>query len=87
MPDLFGYDPPPSKPYRPSNGTEGMEFIEHWCGRCKRDQAYQESDGEEDGCPIVAASLAFDVDAPDYPREWVQDDPWGNPRCTAFAPI
>ena len=69
--------------YRPSNGTEGISFIEHWCGRCVHDKAYREDSG--DSCPIVAATLALDLDHPNYPTEWVEST--DGPRCTAFLAI
>lgn len=67
--------------YRPSNGSEGMAFTDHWCGRCERDRAFREDEG--DSCPIVAATMAFDVDDPEYPREWVYGA--RGPCCTAFV--
>lgn len=66
-----------TRPYRPACGAEGYDFIDSWCGHCQRD--------ENEDCPIVAASFAFDIRDPNYPKEWVQDDVSG-PRCTAFAP-
>lgn len=71
-----------AKPYRPSNGTEGVSFIDYFCGRCERDRAFREERG--DSCPIVAASFAFDIHHPSYPKEWIEDD--DGPRCTAFVP-
>jgi hypothetical protein len=71
-------------PYRPSNGTEGEMFMSDWCFRCERDK-----DGD---CDILARTLAFNVDDPRYPKEWVckwapADDgfPLPIPRCTAFC--
>lgn len=66
------------KPYRPSNGTEGEMFQDRWCANCKKDDY-------EKGvyCPILSASLAFDTDDPEYPKEW-NHGPDGQPRCTAF---
>ena len=32
----------PGEQWQPSNGTEGDEFIEHWCRRCSRDKAMRE---------------------------------------------
>lgn len=82
-------DAMPLKRYRPSNCTEGAEFISHWCGHCARDLAlngakiyYQCTDDEL--CSIVAATYAYDVNDEDYPREWVHDE--DGPRCTAFVP-
>jgi hypothetical protein len=78
--DLSRFFTPGTK-YRPSNGTEGDGFIGDWCGRCKRDAAFRNDEG--DSCPIVAATLALDVDDPEYPVEWVYDER-GQPKCTAF---
>lgn len=79
------------EPYRPSNGTEGDLFQEAWCVKCKRDQAYQDSGGNEPGCPLIARSMAFDIGDPQYPKEWrrqVSDRVWpGTAECTAFEAI
>ena len=76
-----------TRPYRPSNGTEGTEFICTWCEKCKRDAAAR--DGRpEDGCQILSDSFFKEV------HEWVYDPDtyfkdWktGAPRCTAFEPV
>jgi hypothetical protein len=70
--------------YRPSNGTEGDCFIESWCDRCKRDEAYRS--GEGDSCPIVANTLALPIDDPEYPAEWTYAAN-GQPICTAFEEV
>lgn len=70
----MGWPPPDGTSYRPSNGTAGQSFIEAWCGCCKND-----AHGD---CPIIARSMAFGVDEPEYPTEWVWKD--GQPVCTAF---
>lgn len=69
--------------YRPSNGGEGIDFDDQWCSRCTRDAAFREDPDRNDGCPIYAATFALDVDHPDYPREWIEDEE--GPRCTAFT--
>jgi hypothetical protein len=69
--------------YRPSCGSEGMDFMERFCSRCWRDAAFQA--GEGDSCPIAAATMAFDVDDPEYPSEWIEDD--AGARCTAFEAV
>lgn len=66
--------------YRPSNGTEGLLFMESFCFRCRKDN-FDMSTGAG-GCQILADSLCFDIDDPNYPREWVYID--GEPTCTAF---
>lgn len=69
--------------YRPSNGTEGEIFMSQWCNRCLRDRARREGDAF-DGCDIVTRTMAFDIDHPSYPEEWVQDDD-GSPACLSFT--
>jgi hypothetical protein len=71
------------RPYRPSNGTEGMDFMDHFCDRCERDRIYRETQDGTDGCPIAAASFLYDIKEPGYPPEWVEDAE-GFARCTAF---
>lgn len=75
------------KLYRPSNGTEGESFIEDMCGNCERDRAFREDPDRNDGCPILAASYAFNIDDPRYPQEWQYVWFGGDecPTCTAFV--
>ena len=65
--------------YRPSNGTEGEIFQERYCSRCIHE-------GEEDGeyCHILTSAMIFEIDDPEYPKEWVQDES-GKPMCLAFT--
>ena len=67
--------------YRPANGTEGLIFMGGFCDRCEKDEAYRNDTG--DSCPIVAATVSYEVDDDEYPSEWTFDDK-GNPVCTAF---
>lgn len=63
--------PSDTRPYRPSNGTDGEWFMGRFCYRCCRDD-------EDNPCEILGNTLAG------LPAvEWVQDD--RGPRCTAFA--
>jgi hypothetical protein len=78
-------DPPAPRPYRPSNGTEGMIFMDCWCDRCERDRAFREDRG--DSCPIAAAAMAYDIGDPGYPEEWIILTASDTPVCTAFAPV
>ena len=59
-------------PYRPSNGTEGMIFMEAFCDRCAVNH-----DGD---CEILAASFMGQV------PEWLHDE-HGLPCCTAFKAV
>ena len=70
-PDLAG------KPYRPSNGTEGMIFEERFCDHCAKSECGS-------GCWIYSAALVFDIDHSDYPKEWRYDQD-GRPTCAAFC--
>lgn len=76
-----------TKPYRPSNGTEGEMFTSMFCDFCLRDAGFDDERTDEElgayiflrklypnGCPILAATLGHDVDEPGYPAEWVYDD-------------
>jgi hypothetical protein len=63
--------------YRPSNGSEGMDFMSRFCDVCKKDNP-----DKMILCPIIAATFAFNVDDPMYPKEWIYDE--GKPICTAF---
>lgn len=65
-----------TKPYRPSNGDEGLWFTSQWCDRCVKDT-------KSKPCRIIARTMALDIDHKDYPREWVEDD--DGPRCTVFS--
>lgn len=76
--------------YQPSNGTEGEFFFSAWCRHCQRDKAmrdgvdYDECDDNEI-CLIPAATMAFNVEDEEYPKEW-QYGKDGQPCCTAFVP-
>lgn len=77
--------------YRPSNGDEGMHFIESWCGGCARDKAMREGADLDDCddnevCRIIGLTFAHDVNDPEYPVEW-QYGKDGQPCCTAFVPV
>jgi len=75
------------KPYRPGSGTEGMAFDDAWCAYCERDKAYRDGGPDADpaiACQIIAATFAFEIADPRYPKEWVYDRK-GKPCCTAFT--
>ena len=80
-----------TRPYRPSNGTEGCWFDDKWCSRCERDRAWREDESKGEPCDILGRTLIFNVGETGYPVEWIEDDvPYpqpANPRCTAFVPI
>ena len=77
-----------TRPYRPSNGTEGAIFDDAWCARCEHDAAWRRDESAVP-CDILSRSLAYGINDPGYPIEWIEDDgPYDqdtNPRCTAFV--
>jgi hypothetical protein len=66
-----------SELYRPSNGTEGECFKGAFCEKCTKDDPDNDS-----FCDIIAETMAYGVDDPEYPREWVYGE--NGPECTAF---
>jgi len=71
----------PVRLYRPSNGTEGDCFMGAFCDQCVRNTWDDET--RTGGCDILMRTMAYDVDDPEYPREW-NYGPHG-PSCTAFS--
>lgn len=59
--------------YRPSNGSEGEWFMEHFCYQCS---VYGI-------CKIWPKTMALGVDDPRYPSQWIQDD--DGATCTSFT--
>jgi hypothetical protein len=72
-----------TKKYEPSNGSEGMWFIDKFCDMCDKDRFFSEATPEK-GCKILAASLLYDIDDERYPAEWTYDE-HNNPTCTAYV--
>jgi hypothetical protein len=76
-----------SRPYQPSNGSEGEGFHAAFCDHCARDAAFRDTGYEGDpalGCQILADSFCYAVTDPGYPKEWITDEEKG-PRCTAYT--
>lgn len=65
------------KPYRPSNGTEGMMFMEQHCVGCPN---FIENKYGFKGCEILDKTFVYDTDDKEYPKEWVWLD--HRPHCT-----
>jgi hypothetical protein len=75
---IWGIKNEPWKTYEPSNGSEGSAFMSHFCENCIFD--------EESDCEIIAASMIFKSNEPEYPKEFVYNEN-GNPSCTAFQQL
>lgn len=67
--------------YRPSNGTEGECFTEKYCMNCIN--CDPDPCGKKQ-CGILCDALVYDVNEPEYPKEWVYDEK-GQPKCTAWV--
>src|SRR5689334_13679238 len=72
-----------NKKYRPSNGTEGMVFIECHCMECLHGKYEHTGDLKDKTYEIIYRSFLYDIKDKEYPEEWVYDDS-GRPTCTAF---
>lgn len=66
------------KKYRPSNGTEGMGFTDHFCDRCIHQNPNPDN---KKHCMILCRTMVYDVNDKEYPLEWTYDDN-GSPACT-----
>jgi hypothetical protein len=72
-------NPDPSmagKPYRPSDGFEGIDFNNLFCCHCKKADAMGM-------CDIICDTMIYELTDPEYPKEWVYRAD-GQPTCTAF---
>lgn len=59
-----------SEPFVPSNSSEGMDFMEHWCWRCR-------VDGDGNNCDVLTvASVGMAVE------QWIYRN--GEAVCTEF---
>lgn len=57
----------------PSNSSEGMDFMDHWCGRCS-------ADGADANCDVLTDAMSgAAVD------QWIYRD--GEAVCTAFSSV
>lgn len=71
------------KKYRPSNGTEGEGFIDHFCYNCIHGKYEHTGDLNDKPCDILSRSFMHDLKDKEYPEEWTYDED-GNPTCTAW---
>ena len=75
-----------NEPYRPSSGTEGLDFMLRYCTRCSKDYYGKGGDVMSPVCGIIGRAKSLEVDDDNYPSEWTHDDK-GAPTCTAFAAV
>jgi len=70
------------KKYYPSNGTEGVAFMDRFCDRCVYDKHYQDTKEAGTGCYILRNSMVYDQKDTHYPTQWRVIE--GSPTCTEF---
>ena len=75
FPDLAG------QLFRPSNGTEGMIWMEEFCYCCIHEKWSHTQDNNDQKCDIMSRSILYEKKEEGYPTEWVFD-PEGWPVCT-----
>ena len=81
---LYKFPQSAGKPFRPSNGTEGMIFTEHFCENCMFEKFMHSQNDDDATCEIFTATMVFDVNDKEYPKEWVYDEE-GWPVCTKWV--
>jgi hypothetical protein len=67
--------------YQPSNGTEGMMFMEQFCDHCLNQHPDPNSPKQ---CMIICRTMCFSPKDKEYPEEWTYDSQ-DQPVCTAFV--
>ena len=66
--------------YMPSNGTEGMGFMEHYCGNCIHEKFMHTNRDGDKQCEVLNRCF---FNAPDPQPEWIYDEN-DQPICTEF---
>lgn len=69
--------------YHPSNGTEGMGFMESFCDQCLHQNPDPDPKySKPKNCEIHMLTMLYYPNQPEYPKEWTYKD--GKPTCTKF---
>ncbi len=63
-----------NKKYRPSNGTEGLVFIEHYCANCIHGKYEHTGDTNDNPCEILTRSFMCGIDDKDYVMPFLFDE-------------
>lgn len=73
-----------NRKYCPSNGTEGVSFVESHCANCIHEKFIHTQNHSDKKCDIFSRTLLHAVNEPEFPEEWTYDGN-GDPTCTAFV--
>ena len=68
--------------YRPSNGSEGMSFIETYCATCIHEEWMQTQSDSAKKCGILSRTYLYGIEDSEYPNEWRYVD--GQPKCIKY---
>lgn len=69
--------------YRPSNGTEGVGFMENFCYHCIHEKWSHTQNDADLKCDILSRTMYLNTDDHRYPEEWQYDEN-NHPICTAY---
>lgn len=80
---LYCFPDSAGESFRPSNGTEGMIFMDAFCEHCINEKWCHTQNDDDKKCDILSNSMLYDPGEPGYPEEWVYNEE-GWPVCTAW---
>lgn len=69
--------------FQPSNGTEGMIFMEAFCDHCIHEKFCHTGEHGDLQCEILSNTMLYGVNDKEYPQEW-QYNAEGWPVCTKW---
>jgi len=73
-----------SRPYRPSNGTEGDMFMSQFCYSCVKYTLNKNTGDYDCKHDIIQKTQVYEVDSKHYPKWWVEDLDGKNARCLLY---
>lgn len=80
---LYCFPTKAGQSFCPSNGTEGMIFVDAFCCNCIHEKFCHTQDHADMKCDIFSRTMLHRPGEPGYPEEW-QFDKDGWPICTAW---
>ena len=72
-----------SRKYQPSNGTEGMMFMENYCEQCLHEKWIHTQNDNDLKCEILSNTMIYTIKDKEYPSEWIYNEN-EKPTCTKF---
>lgn len=78
---LYCFPEAAGQPFQPSNGTEGMVFMDAFCDRCIHE--HPDPEQQQPKCNIIMLTMCYSPGEKEYPEEWVYNDE-GWPVCAKW---